>query len=128
MIKEQENQIITDITNKLCDISDVGVKYDSEKPDYSLLPPNALEETVKVLTFGAKKYSPGNWKKLDSAWNRYFAAAQRHMWALQKGEEIDPESGYHHAAHAACCLFFMLEIDKTHNSDTIDPNQLTFHI
>ena len=128
MTKEQENQIITDITQFVCDVNDVGVKYDSEKPDYSLLPPNALEETVKVLTFGAKKYSLGNWKKLDSAWNRYFAAAQRHMWALQKGEEIDPESGCHHAAHATCCLFFMLEIDKIHNSDTIDPNQLTFHI
>lgn len=128
MTKEQENQIITSITQFVRDADDVGVKYDSEKPDYSLLPPNALEETVKVLTFGAKKYSPGNWKKLNSAWTRYFAAAQRHMWALQKGEEKDPESGYHHAAHASCCLLFMLEIDKTRNSDIIDPDQLTFNI
>lgn len=128
MTKEQENQIITNITQFIRDEDEVGMKYDSEKPDYSLLPPNALEETVKVLTFGAKKYSPGNWKKLNSAWTRYFAAAQRHMWALQKDEENDPESGYHHAAHAACNLLFMLEIDKTPNSDIIDPDQLTFNI
>jgi len=128
MTKKQQNQIITRITQFVRDEDEIGTKYDSEKPDYSLIPPHALEETVRVLTFGAKKYSPNNWKKLDSAWTRYFAAAQRHMWALQRGEESDPESGYHHAAHAACCLFFMLEIDKTHNSDTIDPNQLTFHI
>lgn len=129
MTKEQEDQIITSITQFVRDDEDeVGMKYDSEKPDYSLLPPNALEETVKVLTFGAKKYSPGNWKKLNSASARYFAAAQRHMWALQKDEENDPESGYHHAAHAACCLLFILEIDKTRNSDIIDPDQLTFNI
>lgn len=129
MTKEQEDQIITSITQFVRDDEDeVGMKYDSEKPDYSLLPPNALEETVKVLTFGAKKYSPGNWKKLNSASARYFAAAQRHMWALQRNEENDPESGYHHAAHAACCLLFILEIDKTRNSDIIDPDQLTFNI
>jgi len=136
MTKEQEDQIITSITQFIRDdedgvwakVDEVGMKYDSEKPDYSLLPPNALEETVKVLTFGANKYSPGNWKKLHSASARYFAAAQRHMWALQRNEENDPESGYHHAAHAACCLLFILEIDKTRNSDIIDPDQLTFNI
>lgn len=137
MTKEQENQIITNITQFVRNDDEYqdeleeyqeGMKYDSEKPDYSLIPPHALEETVKVLTFGANKYSPGNWKKLNSAWNRYFAAAQRHMWALQRNEENDPESGYHHAAHAACCLLFMLELDKTRNSDIIDANQLTFNL
>ena len=137
MTKEQENQIITNITQFVRDDDGYqdeleeyqeGMKYDSEKPYYSLIPPHALEETVKVLTFGAKKYSPGNWKKLNSAWSRYFAAAQRHMWALQRNEENDPESGYHHAAHAASCLLFMLELDKTCNSDIIDDNQLTLNL
>ena len=136
MTKEQEDQIITSITQFIRDdedgvwakVDEVGMKYDSEKPDYTLIPPYALEETVKVLTFGANKYSPGNWKKLDSAWNRYFAAAQRHMWALQRNEENDPESGYHHAAHAVCCLLFMLELDKTCNSDIIDDTQLTLNL
>lgn len=107
---------------------EAGVKYDSEKSDYSLIPPYAIEEVVKVLTFGAKKYSAGNWKKLDNAWDRYFAAAQRHMWALQRDEESDLESDYHHAAHAVACLLFMIEIDKSKNSDIIDTNQLTFNI
>jgi|TARA_R110000744_G_scaffold273182_2_gene386072 hypothetical protein len=107
---------------------EAGVKYDSGKSDYSLIPPHAIEEVVKVLTFGAKKYSPGNWKKLDNAWARYFAAAQRHLWSLQRDEESDPETAYHHAAHAVSCLLFMIEIDKTKNSDIIDTNQLTFNI
>ena len=33
-----------------------GRKYDGGKLEYGLLPPLALEETVKVLTFGAQKY------------------------------------------------------------------------
>jgi hypothetical protein len=86
-----------------------GIKYDSEKPDYSLIPPNALEDVVKVLTYGAQKYDRNNWQHLEDLVNRYFAASQRHMWALQRGETFDPETGIHHAAHAACCLMFIIE-------------------
>lgn len=86
-----------------------GVKYDKEKPDYSLIPPSALEDMVKVLTFGAEKYDRHNWKKLDNLEDRYFAAAQRHLWAVMRGETHDPESGEHHYAHALCCIMYLLE-------------------
>lgn len=89
----------------------VGIKYDGDKPDYGLIPPHALEEAVMVLTFGAAKYSVDNWKLLHDAKNRYFAAAQRHMWALKKDETYDRESGLHHAAHAVCCMMFYYELD-----------------
>ena len=86
-----------------------GIKYDSEKPDYSLVPPNALDDVVKVLTYGAQKYDRNNWQHLEDLDNRYFAAAQRHLWALQRGETTDDETGIHHAAHAICCMMFLLE-------------------
>lgn len=86
-----------------------GIKHDSEKPDYSLIPPNALEDVVKVLTYGAQKYDRNNWQHLEDLNNRYFAAAQRHMWALKRGETTDDETGIHHAAHAICCMMFLLE-------------------
>ena len=86
-----------------------GIKYDNDKPEYGLLPPHALEEVAKVLTFGAKKYDRENWKKLDDLQRRYFDAAQRHLWALKRSEKHDPESGLHHAAHALACLLFYLE-------------------
>lgn len=89
----------------------VGIKYDSEKPDYSLLPPLVLDEVVKVLTYGASKYSRENWRQLDDGKNRYFAAAQRHLWALRRGETHDEESGLSHAAHAICCMMFYYELD-----------------
>ena len=31
-----------------------GIKYDSAKPKMNLLPPKAILEAAKVLTFGAK--------------------------------------------------------------------------
>jgi len=37
-----------------------GRKFDGGKLEYGLLPPLALEETVKVLTFGAQKYERDN--------------------------------------------------------------------
>ena len=86
-----------------------GIKYDDSKPDYSLIPPRALNDLVKVLTFGAKKYDRDNWKKLENAEQRYFAAAQRHLWAVLRGETHDPESGEHHYAHALCCIMYLLE-------------------
>jgi hypothetical protein len=86
-----------------------GIKYDDSKPDYSLIPPRALNDLVKVLTFGAKKYDRDNWKKVKNAEQRYFAAAQRHLWAVARGETHDMESGEHHYAHALCCLLYLLE-------------------
>lgn len=94
---------------------EVGIKFDSEKPDYSLLPPHALEELVKVLTMGKVKYSRENWRLLEDGENRYFAAAQRHLWALRKGETHDTESGLHHAAHAAACVMFLIELQAAKN-------------
>ena len=89
-----------------------GRKFDGDKLEYGLLPPLALQEVVKVLTFGAKKYEPDNWKHVPDAHRRYFNAAQRHMWAYKMGEMNDPETGINHMAHAICCLMFMVDLDE----------------
>lgn len=94
-----------------------GVKYDLDKPDYSLIPARALEDVVKILTLGKQKYSRDNWKLLEDAKNRYFAAAQRHMWARFRGEKLDPESGIDHAAHAICCMLFLAEMEYEQTED-----------
>lgn len=92
---------------------DLGIKYDGGKPDYSLLPFNALEEVVKVLTYGAAKYSRDNWKLVEPHKERYVAAALRHLTAYAREEKSDPESGRHHLAHAATCLLYIIEKDLT---------------
>ena len=85
------------------------IKYDSAKPKMNLLPPKAILEVAKVLTFGAEKYDAENWRKLDDLQNRYTAGALRHIFAHMDGEKLDSETGLSHMAHALCCLLFKLE-------------------
>lgn len=89
-----------------------GRKYDTGKPDYTLLPWDAVEEIVKVLDFGARKYARDNWKHVEGAETRYLAAALRHITAHARGEKDDPETGISHLAHAGCCILFLLSLEK----------------
>ena len=84
-----------------------GIKHDQGKPRFALMPPLAELEVVKVLSFGADKYSPDNWRKVDPI--RYGDAAGRHINAHRRGETADAESRLHALAHAICCLMFQLE-------------------
>ena len=93
-----------------------GIKYDSAKPKMNLLPPKAILEVAKVLTFGAEKYDAENWRKLDDLQNRYTAGALRHIFAHMDGEELDSETNLSHLAHAMCCLLFKLEIELEERS------------
>jgi hypothetical protein len=88
-----------------------GRKDDHGKLPWHLLPPDAIEEILKVLEYGAGKYAPRNWEK-GMAWSRPFAALMRHMWAWWRGEDCDPETGFTHLAHAACCILFLLAYEK----------------
>ena len=94
-----------------CPARNGGRKDDQAKLPYHLLAPEFLEEVSRVLEFGANKYAARNWEK-GMAWHRPFAALMRHMWAWWKGEGNDPETGYSHLAHAACCIMFLLAYEK----------------
>lgn len=87
-------------------------KHDGEKPRWDLLPTEAVGQIVDVLTFGARKYAPDNWRTVPEWRRRYFAAALRHLVAWWGGERADAESGLPHLAHAGCCLLFLASLDK----------------
>ena len=87
---------------------EAGMKFDSGKLRWDLLPFKELEDIVKVLTFGANKYKDNNWMFVENAKSRYFAAAMRHLAAYQKGELIDEETGLTHLSHAATNLMFLM--------------------
>lgn len=98
-----------------------GRKEDLGKARYDLLPPELLEATAIVLTFGANKYGDRNWEK-GMSWGRVFAALMRHMWAWWGGRgpttanflfgEIDGETGYSHLWHASCCISFLIAYEQ----------------
>ena len=80
MMDETEKYSVKDV------VPAPGRKYDKGKNLYNLIPPHALDEVVKVLTFGAVKYNEPidqeNWRLVSNPEQRYFAAAQRHLWAM----------------------------------------------
>lgn len=90
-----------------------GRKNDSEKPQMDLLDTTALVELAKVLDFGAKKYDRFNWKA-GIKWSRVISAAMRHITAFNNGEDVDPETGISHMAHAMCNCMFLLNYIKEH--------------
>lgn len=83
-----------------------ATKFDGEKPRMDLLDAQALEGLAAVLTFGAKKYAAHNWRKGINN-SRLIAALLRHLFAISRGEEIDPESGLPHIDHVGCCWMFL---------------------
>jgi hypothetical protein len=90
-----------------------ALKFDQDKLPLHLLSTEAMNQTAAVLKFGAQKYAEHNWRA-GFAWSRPLAAAMRHITAFNDGEDTDPESGLSHLAHAACCIMFLLEFEKTH--------------
>lgn len=76
-----------------------GVKFDQDKLRMDLLPPEAIEEYAKIMTFGAKKYDERNWEK-GMDWGRVYGAAIRHLLSFWKKEDLDPESKELHLSHA----------------------------
>lgn len=90
------------------------LKFDKGKPMWHLLPLDCISGVVKVLTFGATKYAPDNWKKVTT--QQYFSAANRHLEAIANGEENDSESNLPHAFHYLCnCIFITWKLIRGDN-------------
>lgn len=90
-----------------------AIKYDAGKLDWSLIPWDSVEEILKVLEFGKQKYSSWNWATGEGfKYTRVFNSLVRHLFAWIRGEDVDPESGLSHLAHAGCNIFFLLYFVK----------------
>lgn len=90
-----------------------GTKFDTDKPRLELISTIATFQKARVMGEGAQKYGVDNWRK-GIAWSRIIGACLRHIFAWMNGEDKDPETGYSHLAHAACCIDFLLEYEFTH--------------
>lgn len=100
-----------------------GFKADQGKDRYDLVGELAEREWVRVLTFGANKYTrkdkkgrilvdgADNWRKVEQPKKRYFSALRRHLKEYRLGHMTDPESRLHVLGHAMCDLGFLLELE-----------------
>jgi uncharacterized HAD superfamily protein len=89
----------------------IGIRFDQNKIRHDLVSANAINELAKVLTFGAQKYAPNNWR-LGMAWSRVLGSSKRHLNAIERGEDYDPETGLLHAAHVMCNMMFLTDYYK----------------
>lgn len=101
----------------------LGVKADTGKLRYSLLPWLGVDEVVHVLEHGAAKYGEENWRKVDDARRRYLDAALRHIREDMRGGTLDGDSGRRTLAHAVASLLFVLELDEL-----ADQQMATLHL
>ena len=89
-----------------------GRKDDAGKPRWSLLPHKEIEEVVRVLMYGARKYGADNWREVEDGRRRYYDAAMRHLMAYRQGDWTDDESGLAHLAHAVASLLFIMALER----------------
>lgn len=85
-------------------------KRDGGKAPLELLPTLALEAVSVAFGYGAAKYKAWSWRGLPN--DRTYASVLRHLFAWQRGEVIDPESGLPHLWHAASQLLVMIENEQ----------------
>lgn len=108
---EEQRKILDEEMIK--DMEEKGIKHDKDKPGVNFLSSTAILKISEVMSYGAKKYEPQNWRK-GIEWSRVYAAAMRHLLAWNEGETNDRESGLNHLAHAGCCILFLLDYSKSH--------------
>ena len=92
------------------------MKDDKQKVALGLLPFSVLETVAQVFEFGASKYGDWNWADdgKNTEFIRSFSSIQRHLFAWHSGEDIDPDSGLPHLAHATSQLMILMSHSKNH--------------
>ena len=95
-------------------------KFDAHKVRVDLLPVYPMTAIAEVFTFGAQKYFADSYRQGETvAWSRTYGSILRHLFAFWNGEDIDPESGKSHLAHAGTQLMILMEHTK-YNQDKDD--------
>ena len=84
--------------------------YGAAKPCIQFIPMNVMLSVAQVMKLGADKYGQKNWRIQHIRASTYYNAMFRHMVAWFEGnEDLDPESGEPHLAHAICCALIILD-------------------
>lgn len=95
----------------------------------SKLPVHLWPETATImgamgLLDGALKYGRSNWRAVGVRASIYNDAVRRHMAAWFEGEDIDPDSGLPHLAHALASIAIVVDAQSAGklNDDRMYPS------
>ncbi|ONI83986.1 hypothetical protein ALI22I_33750 [Saccharothrix sp. ALI-22-I] len=102
-------------------VSETGGAKGKKLASLGSLDPKALLVLAEASGFGAAKYDQHNYLR-GYAWSLSFDACQRHLLAFWAGEELDPESGLPHLAHAAwhCLAMLSFQLRDIGTDDRFD--------
>lgn len=99
----------------------LGIK----KAPLFFVPKAAVISMALAFAEGARKYGAFNWRAKKVKRSVYIEAIDRHLIALQAGEDIDPDSGLPHEAKIMACAAIMIDasrggclIDDRYEGDT----------
>lgn len=95
----------------------VGVK----KVPMSGMPAPVLMECGLVKLHGDLKYGRYNWRDAGVRSSVYYDACMRHLMAWWEGEDLDPDSGIHHLAHAMTGLAVLRDSQLQENCNDDRP-------
>jgi hypothetical protein len=70
------------------------------------------DECAYVFDYGRGKYAAWNWAK-GMAWSVPIACTTRHLLAMIRGEQDDPESGKPHRGHVFCNIVMLYTYGRT---------------
>lgn len=95
------------------------------KPPLGLIPGTAMVAVAEAMRCGMEKYGPANWRDKPVTTSTYTSAALRHLFAWIDGEDVDPESGATHLAHAMACMAILVDAQAqgTLNDDRPTPGK-----
>ena len=91
-----------------------AVKYDQGKPDFTLIPIEAMEMMAEGFAYGARKYTRSNYRLSSLHWTRLSAACLRHIYQWLFVSTLDEESGCNHISLALCSLAMLAFQIKRH--------------
>jgi hypothetical protein len=90
-----------------------ALRYNTNKPQWSLVDFESLTPMVRVLEFGATKYTPNNWRKGIPV-TKLCESLLRHVFELLDGKDIDEESKINIVGHIQCNAMFLAHTLKHH--------------
>jgi hypothetical protein len=83
--------------------------FGSNKLPLHLWPTTATAMGCLAFLHGALKYGKHNWRDAGVRATTYLDALYRHMAAWYEGEDLDPDSGLSHLAHALACIAVIVD-------------------
>ena len=83
----------------------------SDKIPLHLWPQTATVLGALALLDGTLKYGRGNFRAVGARASIYVDALGRHVSAWFEGEDVDPDSGLPHMAHALSCIAILVDAE-----------------